>query len=94
MTLADAAIVNLAAAQSDLKAIKEAISPKRIMLFGNNSHFAQIGPECINFSVYTVEGVRLMCIPDINLLMQANEEGKQLKTKLWANLKQFLTFNQ
>jgi hypothetical protein len=85
LTLEDVAIVNYASIKPDYVYLKEQITPTQLLIFG----FEQPGlPEMNNFSIEQVDGVQLLCAPELAALNNSTENGKLLKSKLWICLKQ------
>jgi hypothetical protein len=87
MNMGDIAIVNHAAAPVNITALREQLQPSVIILFGLDPVAIRLP---INFPVFKLQPYdrcTYLSAPALDLLVQASEESKLLKSKLWVCLK-------
>lgn len=80
LNMADVDIINLADKKNDLENIINSTSPEYILSFGSGT-----GTEL--FSMNNNRGTRYLNAPDLSELMPDTPASKQLKGKLWTELK-------
>lgn len=80
LELDDVAIVNFAREKTKMEDIISELKPVSIISFGTGS-----GTEL--FTMGNVDGTKYLNAPELNELILESEKSKQLKGKLWAELK-------
>ena len=80
INIADVDLINLAGKNVDLENIISNSSPEYVLSFGSGT-----GTEL--FTMKNNRGTRYLNAPDLSELMQETAASKQLKGKLWAELK-------
>lgn len=88
LTLEDTAIVNFATFKPDYNLLKQRMSPHIVLLFGVSAEAIRVFGQLNEFEQTKIEGVATLYVPELERLNQNNNEGKILKKKLWAALKQ------
>lgn len=87
MTLADVAIVNHAAAEVNIAAIKDQLHPKTVLLFGPDPTAIRLPIHFPVFKPIDYDSCKFLSAPALEQLVSNTEESKLLKSKLWVCLK-------
>lgn len=88
LNLGDVAIVNDASQPIAIDQLKDQLSPKHTLLFGISPEETGLPLSFPMFKLQEYAGITYLYTPSLDELNQDTEEGKQLKRKLWENLKQ------
>jgi hypothetical protein len=94
LTLADIAIVNNAAAETNIAAtpitisdIRRQLTPRTILLFGLEPSTLRLPINFPPFKTLDYDGCTYLSAPGLEQLVSNTEESKLLKSKLWVCLK-------
>ena len=87
MNLGDVAIVNLVTCPVTMEVISRELAPRTVLLFGLEPTAIKLPFLIPPFKIQEFDNRRFLCAPGLNELNQDTEEGKMLKTKLWACLR-------
>jgi hypothetical protein len=87
LNLGDVAIVNDASQKVEINALKDQLSPKRVLLFGVSPEETGLPLSFPAFKSQDYAGSTYLYTPSLDVLNQETEEGKTLKRKLWESLK-------
>jgi hypothetical protein len=87
MTLADVAIVNNAATETNIATVKEQLHPKTTLLFGLEPSALRLPINFPPFKPIDYDGCTYLSAPGLDQLVPNTEESKLLKSKLWVCLK-------
>ncbi|HUB61415.1 MAG TPA: hypothetical protein VL978_11965 [Puia sp.] len=87
LALTDVAIVNNAATETNISAVKEQLHPKIILLFGLEPTAIRLPINFPAFRPQEYDGCTYLTAPGIDQLVPNTEESKLLKSKLWVCLK-------
>lgn len=88
LNIADVAIVNVANSAETLDYFKQALRPKAILLFGNETLTVTGVPPLVDFNITDLGGILTVCSCSLESFNKNNNESKSLKRKLWECLKQ------
>jgi hypothetical protein len=87
LTMADVAIVNAATTPLLADKLKEQLAPAFMLLFGVEPTDIQLPLSFPSFKEQQYANCKYLLTPALATLNQDNEDGKQLKRKLWDCLK-------
>ncbi len=87
LNLGDVAIVNDAAQHVEMDRLKDQLQPSKVLLFGLEPASTGLPLSFPLFKEQEYAGCTYLSAPSLASLNQPTEEGKQLKSKLWASLK-------
>ena len=87
LNIGDTAIVNHAQKQALQNELKEQFQPQVMILFGVKPVSIELPVQFPEFRIQSFDGCRYLSAPALASLLQENEEGKLLKSKLWICLK-------
>ncbi len=87
LNLGDVAIVNDASQRVDINALRDQLSPKRVLLFGVSPEETGLPLSFPAFKSQDYAGSTYLYTPSLDELNQETEEGKALKRSLWESLK-------
>ncbi len=88
LNLADIAIVNTAKQEITHTSLKEQLNALKILLFDVEPSAIKLPFIIPAFQVQNYAGCTIMLAPALSALNKPTQDGKLLKTKLWAALKQ------
>ncbi|MBY0536818.1 MAG: hypothetical protein K2P88_13300 [Chitinophagaceae bacterium] len=87
LNLADVAIINTAKQEFTMGDIKKSMSPQVVMLFGQDQQKLALPFVFPDFKIQLHDQVTYLSAPDLGYLATSDPTVKELKMKLWNNLK-------
>jgi hypothetical protein len=87
MNIGDVAIVNQATTPVDIAALKKQLSPTWLLLFGPGPGEIGLPIHFPTFKIQPYDQCSFLWVPSLGEMLQAGEESKLLKTKLWVCLR-------
>ena len=85
--IGDVAIVNEGFRFADIHTLKQQLKPNHILLFGIDHTELKLPLNFPHFKIQNYADSTYLSVPALDQLNSDTEEGKLLKTKLWACLK-------
>lgn len=87
LNLGDVAIINTAKQELNIGAIKKHLAPQVVMLFGQDQQKLALPFVFPDFKIQLHDQITYLSAPDLGYLATNDPAVKELKMKLWNNLK-------